>query len=165
MGVEKVSPSSSSGETGDSPGETGDSPGCLLIIYKRFIHAFTSLLGPTLWRDWDFPIKNTRQEYQNLWRKARKEYLHMSILFLLENLILLVPLLYTCTRVLQHHAGLQYPLQEEQVVARYCYWFLSSPLIVLTLSCVHFCLFVVYNKYGHPWSILLSEKNKEEKIS
>merc|ERR550519_2138053 len=82
---------------------------CLIVNYNRCLHSFSSLLGPTIWRDWDIPIKSTREDYQKLWRKARQEYLHMSILFLVENLILLIPILYTSTRVLQHHATLEYP--------------------------------------------------------
>ena len=80
-------------------------------------------------------------------------------IFLLENLLLLLPLLHTCLSIL--HLSTTLPLlPEEQPCLTTCYILLASPLLIALLSVAQYHIFVAYNTRGHPWSLLLTSRRQ-----
>ena len=85
------------------------------------------------------------------------EYKALLALFLAENLLLVAPLLHTCTTIIHLYSILPI-LPEEQPCLTMSYIFLSSPLLLVILAGLQYVFFVQFNVSGHPWSMLLTSR-------
>ena len=115
---------------------------------------FAGILSPSVWRDWD----RGHSHHLARWRRVRTEYLAEMLLFLMENLLLLIPLLHTCAQILCRARTLPTSLPEEEDLARMCKGLLTMPLFILILALLQCKLFDLYNRKGHPWSRLLNDR-------
>ena len=87
----------------------------------------------------------------------KREYKALLVLFLAENLLLIVPLLHTCTTIIHLYSILPV-LPEEQPCLTMSYIFLSSPLLLVILAGLQYVFFIKFNMSGHPWSLLLTSR-------
>ena len=96
-------------------------------IYRQIIHGLACLLAPELWQerikfwiqkylneqylcqDWDDrweSVKSRRLEkyfYQSQWSRARAEFRLLVMFYCVENIILSLPTIFTCSRLMQRH--------------------------------------------------------------
>jgi len=141
----------------------------LYTFYKRTLHGLNTLLVPELWTDWDQKWYKSLQRhfYKPQWESAKREYRWLVVAYCIENLILSLPTLYTCIKLVTR-SNYVTPLDVEVHVhnAAYAVLFLSPALICLIAIC-QYKLFVFYNLNNHPWSRLLVEppKNNGENSS
>ena len=63
----------------------------LRLLINLSINSFTTLIIPTVYRDWDEHSASQPEVYQQQWLSAKKEYVSMVMLHLVENLLLLSP--------------------------------------------------------------------------
>ena len=89
--------------------------------------------------------------------QVRREYLGQTVIFCLENLLMLVPLIHTCSTVIYVYSTIPVLPEEESCLITCCF-LLASPLLVILLAAVQHFLFRKYNTSGHPWKKLLSSR-------
>ena len=151
------------------------------------LRILSSMLAPEIWTDWDSEIHRRNYTkvgrgnyYTSEWVRVRREYGYLTIIYSLENILLSLPLLYTCARLMHRHTILT-PLDIEWTVIisayfliffipgrcmdgtecrtkklKHVYFFISVFFTVIGI--MQFKLFVFYNKKGHPWSRLLANE-------
>ena len=83
------------------------------------------MLVPEIWTDWDDEVHKRsynqvekRRYYTSEWGRVRREFKYLSIIYSLENILLSLPLLYTCGRLMYRHTILT-PLHIEIPVRSY----------------------------------------------
>ena len=97
----------------------------------------------------------------------KRDYMFLLVLQLIENMLLVCPILYTYTNVKTRHQFLKdtigpVPLEIDSMETVY-YLAICAPLIII-LSVLLQCLLIwIYNKYGHPWERFFNEIFKDEK--
>ena len=77
-----------------------------LDVRKTFtiiLHSLSSLLVPEIYRDWDSEARFGQNYYGGEWRRVKREYKYLIIIYSLENILLSLPLLYTCSRLMYRH--------------------------------------------------------------
>ena len=92
-----------------------------LVVILRIL---SSLLVPEVLTDWDQRADHGRNYYSRQWRRVRREYAGLTIIYSLENIIISLPLLYTSARIL-HRNSLLVPLDIEAPVISSAYFFLA----------------------------------------
>ena len=92
-----------------------------LVVLLRIL---SSVLVPEVLTDWDERADHGRNYYSAQWRRVRREYAGLTIIYSLENIILSLPLLYTSARIL-HRNSLLVPLDIEAPVISSAYFFLA----------------------------------------
>ena len=134
--------------------------GAVRVFYRRLIHCLNGLLVPIIWKDWDERDNKPENDfYPREWEKVRQEYRFLTTLFCLENILLCIPLVHTCARIIYRYHILV-PTQEEEHVLLAAKVLVSAPVLFIVLALLQFKLFVLYNLNGHPWSRLLNKKKK-----
>ena len=88
------------------------------------LRILSSLLVPEVLTDWDQRADHGRDYYSRQWRRVRREYAGLTIIYSLENIIISLPLLYTSARIL-HRNSLLVPLDIEAPVISSAYFFLA----------------------------------------
>jgi len=130
------------------------------LLYNRIIYCLTTLLVPRVFRDWDevnytnISANMKGNIYYRQWLQVKTQYFWLTIVFLVENLLLLFPALHTSLTILHLHSILP-SLPEEDPTLTLSYLLLCSPLLLLSLSFLQFYLFTQYNLRAHTWSLLL----------
>ena len=115
-------------------------------------HGCITLLLPMIYEDWDCrPV----QDYLTNWYSVRKEFILLSVLHLLENILLIIPSLFASIRNIERYNAMLYTLPEELKIYQVSIFILCVPLIFILFCLIESYLFIVYNKYGHPWARLL----------
>ena len=86
------------------------------------------MLVPEIWTDWDNEIHKRsynqvekRRYYTSEWGRVRREFKYLTIIYSLENILLSLPLLYTCGRLMYRHTILT-PLHIEVPVITSAYF-------------------------------------------
>jgi hypothetical protein len=134
----------------------------VVSLARAGIHACSSLLVPTLRWDWDAlpqAVKSQQTCRENLWhnwRQVRREYLAMSVLHCIENLVMVWPALVCAWRGIRRTGTLPQLPEEERLLGLY-YTVLASPVWFLLSALLQAWLFDTYNYKGHPWARLLQD--------
>ena len=88
------------------------------------LRILSSVLVPEVLTDWDERADHGRNYYSAQWRRVRREYAVLTVIYSLENIILSLPLLYTSARILIRHSVLA-PLDIEAPVISSAYFLLA----------------------------------------
>ena len=89
--------------------------------------------------------------------QVRREYLGQTCIFCFENLLMLGPLIHTCTTVIYLYSIIPI-LPEERWCFVTCCILLTSPLLIILLAALQHYLFRKFNTSGHTWAKLLSSR-------
>jgi hypothetical protein len=129
----------------------------------KLFHVLTHLYCPSSYRDWDDDLLNSSDVNKN-WKRVKKEMKILLLLFALENFLLCIPMFILSWTIAERNLFLDqyFPQVAEEI---YCTRLVHSvsvilPVLFFCLSFVQYFFFVMYNKFGHPWSNILRPKSK-----
>ena len=128
---------------------------------QKFFHILIQLFCPKVHQDWDEEIATVHDAIQN-YIKVKTEMILSLILFLLEDLVMCTPIWILSYNIYQRNTYLykeDFPLLEEEKWSTKLAYTLSfvSPVVFIIFPLIQYGLFILYNKFSHPWSILLQE--------
>jgi hypothetical protein len=107
------------------------------------------------------------QKYQHQWNSVKFEYITLVLFYGFENMLLILPALYTYTNIKARHQFLEEtigPLPLESIAMQRWDWIvMSSPLFVILSIPLQLGLIWAFNKYGHPWKRFFHEFSKKPK--
>merc|ERR1719341_2310585 len=129
-------------------------------------HVVESLHVPDVYKDFDVDVnpeeERTPEDYRKSYDSVLKETLWMTSLQMLSNLLLLVPLLVTASKVSQRHTALVLNIgtfaREDEAYELLNNLRMSLPFVIMITSFFDALLACVYLKCLHPWKILLQEE-------
>ena len=58
---------------------------------------------PEIFRDWDRESNHSKNHYTSEWMRVKREYKYLIVLYTLENILISLPLLYSCGRLMYRH--------------------------------------------------------------
>ena len=119
-------------------------------------HGCITLLLPMIYEDWDY---KPDKDYLTNWYSVRKEFIFISLLHLLENILLIISSLFTSIRNIERYNAMLYTLPEEEQNYHVSIFILCVPVIFIMFWLIEIYLFIVYNRYGHPWARLIKNSN------
>jgi len=125
----------------------------------KVFHILNHLYCPSIYKDWDEDLLVCSDIEEN-WRRVKKEMKCLLFLFALENVFLCTPLFILSSTIAKRNLFLDeyFPqvLEESQatVLVYSLSVILASSFIILPF--LQYFLFVMYNKFGHPWSKILN---------
>merc|ERR1719500_429587 len=132
-------------------------------------HVVESLHVPDVYKDFDVDLNpdwdRTPYDYRMNFDSVLKETLWMSSLQAGSNLLLLVPLLVTASKVSERHSVLVRNIgtfaEEDEAYELLNNLSMSLPLVVIVTWIFDALLAGVYLKWLHPWKILLQEEPEQ----
>merc|ERR1719500_272912 len=132
-------------------------------------HVVESLHVPDVYKDFDVDLNpdwdRTPYDYRMNFDSVLKETLWMSSLQAGSNLLLLVPLLVTASKVRERHSVLVLNIgtfaEEDEAYELLNNLSMSLPLVVIVTWIFDALLAGVYLKWLHPWKILLQEEPEQ----
>jgi len=132
-------------------------------------HVVESLHVPDVYKDFDVDLNpdwdRTPYDYRMSFDSVLKETMWMSSLQAVSNLLLLVPLLVTASKVRERHSVLVLNIgtfaEEDEAYELLNNLIVSLPLVVLVTWIFDALLAIVYLKWLHPWKILLQEEPEQ----
>ena len=84
----------------------------------KFLHVLHSVAFPEPSKDWDYGNSGSIHTYERQWLKFRLEVIFMTVLHTLENLLMAVPVVWICSKVVNYHETLPYTtVMEDQTYA------------------------------------------------
>lgn len=132
----------------------------------KVLHAVHNLHMPHLFGDWDIGDHWDLRQHKNQWAAAQREMGSLIGIKTVENLLMLIPLLYTGWNVRQRHHTMtslgKSPFPDEYIsydIASFLMWLM--PLLVILSALFEYTIFIVYNKLGHPWKDILKASLEE----
>ncbi len=72
-------------------------------LSPRLLHVVSCLAFPSVYRDWDDRRTEDAVAYAKRWSRVRREQRIMTLWHLAANLVLIVPLIYTCSKIISRH--------------------------------------------------------------
>jgi len=118
------------------------------------------MLSPKISKDWDVDISTIKDAKLN-YEKAKSEMRNLVILFAAEHLLMCIPIWILSYNIYYRNIYLDefFPQLDEEIWSTKLSYILSiaGPVIFLLIPFVQYHLFILYNKYGHPWRKLLEE--------
>jgi len=132
-------------------------------------HVVESLHVPDVYKDFDVDLNpdwdRTPYDYRMSFDSVLKETLWMSSLQAGSNLLLLVPLLVTASKVSERHSVLVLNIgtftEEDEAYELLNNLSVTLPLVVIVTCIFDALLAGVYLKWLHPWKILLQEEPEQ----
>merc|ERR550532_1967656 len=132
-------------------------------------HVVESLHVPDVYKDFDVDIdpeeERTPEDYRTNYNSVIKETLCMVVLQVVSNLLLLVPLLVTASKVRERHCVLVLNIgtfaEEDEAYELLNNLRACLPLVVIVTCILDALLAGVYLKWLHPWKILLQEEPEQ----
>ena len=107
------------------------------------------------------------QKYQHQWNSVKIEYITLVLFHGFENMLLILPAIYTYTNIKVRHHFLEEtisPLLLESIAMQRWEWIIvSAPLLVISSIPLQLVLIWAFNKYGHPWKRFFREFSKKPK--
>merc|ERR1719500_2025656 len=128
-------------------------------------HVVESLHVPDVYKDFDVDLNpdwdRTPHDYRLAYNSVLKETLWMTSFQVVSNLLLLVPLLVTASKVRERHSVLVLNIgtfaEEDEAYELLNNLSVCLPLVVIVTCILDALLAGVYLKWLHPWKILLQE--------
>merc|ERR1719219_796216 len=129
-------------------------------------HVVESIHVPDVYKDFDIDMnpeeERSPEDYRKSYDSVLKETLWMSSLQTVSNLLLLVPLLVTASKVRERHSALLLNIgtfaEEDEAYELLNNLSMSLPFLVMIAGIFDALLGAVYLKWFHPWKILLQEE-------
>merc|ERR1711953_830102 len=129
-------------------------------------HVVESLHVPDVYKDFDVDMnpeeERSPEDYRKSYNSVLKETLWMSSLQMVSNLLLIVPLLVTSSKVRERHSALLLNIgtfaEEDKAYQLLNNLSMSLPFVVMIVWIFDALLGAVYLKWFHPWKILLQEE-------
>ena len=131
-------------------------------IFEKVFHTLIQLFCPKVYQDWDEGISTVNDVIQNF-RRVKQEFMAMLILFLFEDLVMCAPIWILSYNIYQRNIYLEqegFPKVFEERWSTLLAYALATvcPVAFIVFSFLQYKLFCLYNKFCHPWCILLREK-------
>merc|ERR1719264_1758142 len=132
-------------------------------------HVVESLHVPDVYKDFDIDMnpeeEGTPEDYRLAYDSVLKETLWMTSFQVVSNLLLLVPLLVTASKVRERHSVLVLNIgtfaEEDEAYELLNNLNVYLPLVVIVTWILDALLAIVYLKWLHPWKILLQEEPEQ----
>jgi len=128
-------------------------------------HVVESLHLPHAFKDFDLVEEGSPEDYRLAYNSVLKETLWMTSLQAVSNLLLLVPLLVTASKVRERHSVLVVNIgtfaEEDKAHDLLNSLSMSLPIVVMVIWVLDALLAAVYLKWLHPWKILLQEEPEQ----
>merc|ERR1719264_2256551 len=129
-------------------------------------HVVESLHVPDVYKDFDVDVnpeeERTPEDYRKSYDSVLKETLLMTSLQMVSNLLLLVPLLVTASKVSERHLVLVDNIgtfaEEDEAYELLNRLSITLPIVPLVTWVLDALLGYAYLKWFHPWKILLQEE-------
>ena len=132
------------------------------LLFNLSLNSFTTLIIPSVYRDWDEHRLAEPSLYHRRWTAVRLEYLSMVLFYLAENIVLCGSVCLASWRNLTR--GWAIPrLSEEDHVMWISGFFVSTPILFVLGAMIEMKLFVYFNEKAHPWSIIFKGLAAEAK--
>ena len=114
---------------------------------------------PMPYMDWDDEIESQKDVEEN-WKAVSREMKILLGLFSLEHIMLCIPMWILSYNISKRNIFLDefFPQVVEEQRATFLANSLSiiCPIVYVIVPFFQYGLFVMYNKYGHPWSSILN---------
>ena len=127
----------------------------------KMLHIVSCLTFPSIYRDWDFKRSEDLDHYEQKWKEVKYEHKVMTIWHACVNVVLSLPMIYTCIKVIIHHRLLinsgYLPTSDEARSTKISVILVCSPVLLIILAYLEYRLLFIYYRGGHPWSRLLKE--------
>ncbi len=127
-------------------------------LTEKGFHVLTHLYCPSSYRDWDDDLLKSSDVKKN-WKKVKKEMKILLLLFSLENVLLCIPMFILSWTIAERNFFLDqyFPQVTEESYSTFFVHNVSAilPFLFICLPFAQYLLFVMYNKFGHPWSKIL----------
>ena len=118
------------------------------------------MFSPKVYQDWDVGISTIADVKRNF-EKVKKEMRVMVVLFAAEHLLMCVPIWILSYNIYKRNIYLDeyFPQLDEEIWSTKLAYSLSiiSPIIFILVPFAQYGLFILYNKFGHPWGKLLQD--------
>jgi len=135
-------------------------------VFAKFYHILNQITCPTSYKDWDEEIK-TMDDVRENWRQVSLEMKVLLALFAIEHLVMCIPIWILSYNIYNRNLFLDefFPqLPEEQWSTTLAYAMsIICPILFLIVPFIQYGLFLVYHKYGHPWSVIFNGQFEEQK--
>jgi hypothetical protein len=139
-----------------------------LPFEEKFLNVTAQFLIPSLFKDWDtenVSFENVNK-YKEKWKKVSIEMKALLFLFTIENILLLIPLFilkHTIT-IRNEYLNEKFPQIQEELFSTNLVFYLAitMPVVYIVIPFIQYFLFIVYNKYGHPWSQIFNYEKLNE---
>jgi len=134
----------------------------------KLLHLLESTNVPDTFMDWDdddedeVEIEKTPEEYRIRWKSVLNETVGMIGLQMLSNLLMLVPIFVTTSKVSEKHLTLRDNIgtfaKEDEAFDLLNRLSWQLPIFVIVSAILDLVLAFVYLKWLHPWKIILQEE-------
>merc|ERR1719458_2365007 len=134
----------------------------------KLLHLLESTNVPDSFMDWDddeedeVEIKKTPEEYRIRWKLVLNETVGMIGLQMLSNLLMLVPIFVTTSKVREKHLTLRDNIgtfaKEDEAFDLLNRLSWQLPIFFVVSAILDLVLAFVYLKWLHPWKIILQEE-------
>jgi hypothetical protein len=127
-------------------------------LAEKLFHVLTHLYCPSSYRDWDEDLMDL-SDVKESWKRVKKEMKILLLLFALENVLLCIPMFILSWTIAERNLFLDqyFPQVTEESYSTFFVHTVSAilPFLFICLPFAQYLLFVMYNKFGHPWSKIL----------
>ena len=129
-------------------------------FFFKLLSIISQQLGPNIYQDWD-ENASTRDEAKKNYELMKKEMKALLTLFAVENILLCTPLMMLSYKIYERNKYLDefFPQLDEEIWSTRLAYCLSAlcPILFCAIPFLQYWLFLLYNKYGHPWALLLQD--------
>ena len=129
-------------------------------LARKLYNVVTNMFSPKIYQDWDVGI-STLADVKRNFEKVKKEMRAMLVLFAAEHLLMCVPIWILSYNIYKRNIYLDeyFPQLDEEIWSTKLAYSLSvtSPFIFIFVPFAQYSLFILYNKFGHPWGKLLQD--------
>ena len=129
-------------------------------IFSKFLHVISQQFCPKIYQDWDEDA-STLDDLRKKFEMVKNEIGALLILFTLENFFLSVPIMLLSIKIYERNKYLDefFPQLDEEIWSTKLAYGLSAacPVLFILIPLLQYWLFILYNKYAHPWSKLLRD--------
>ena len=136
-------------------------------IISKVFHVFTNLSSAKVFQDWDENVTSLEEVDQN-YKKVKKEMKTLLTLMGLENVLMCTPIWILYYNICKRNVYLDkyFPQLDVEIYSTQLAYKLSiiCPIIFTAVPFLQYWLFILYNKFGHPWKQLLQENPKAPKF-
>ena len=134
-----------------------------MFIQGKFFHTLANFASPLVFQDWDEQYDNeTGNNFPALWSATRNEFWALHFLFLIENLLLCIPLWmlnYSIGKRNEHLSQYLPPVENELYSTDRVFTFAWAVPLTIALSAIaSHALLYAYYYYCHPWSALFQQE-------
>ena len=127
-------------------------------VFKKIFHILIQLFCPKIYQDWDEHVSTVDEAIKN-YERVKKEFKAMLALFMIGDLLLCAPIWLLSYNIYNRNVFLYefFPPNEKEIISTKISYILSfaCPIFFIIAPLLQYGLFILYNRFGHPWCELL----------